>query len=166
MDKLIIDHMLPDDWKQVLEIYLEGMATGNATFQKEVPSWEEWNCGHLLPCRIVARSAEGIVGWAALSPVSSQAFYAGVAEVSIYINQGSKGKGVGSFLLASLVKASEQKGFWTLQSKVFPENTASLGLHNKFGFRQVGRLERIGQMNGVWRDVLLLERRSTKVGND
>lgn len=163
---ILIDKMLPEDWELVREIYQEGIATGNATFQKEAPSWEEWNSNHILECRIVARSGGKILGWAALSPVSNRSVYAGVAEVSIYVSQIGRGKSIGSKLLKSLIETSEQNGFWTLQSVVFPENTSSLKLHNKYGFREAGRREHIGKMNGIWRDVILLEKRSKKVGID
>lgn len=162
--KIHIDKMLSIDWDQVKEIYLEGIATGNATFQKEAPSWEEWDNGHILDCRIVARSNGKVLGWAALSPVSSRCVYSGVAEVSVYVSQNNEGKGIGSLLLKSLIEISEQKGFWTLQSGIFPENVSSLKLHYKSGFREVGRRERIGKMDGVWRDTILLERRSNEVG--
>jgi L-amino acid N-acyltransferase YncA len=163
---ILIDKMQPEDWKQVREIYIEGISTGNATFQKEAPSWEEWNNNHLLECRIVARSGDKVLGWTALSPVSSRCVYAGVAEVSIYVCQNSQGKGIGNKLLKSLTEKSEQSGFWTLQSGIFPENISSLKLHHTFGFRKVGRRERIGKMEGIWRDVILLERRSNEVGID
>ncbi|MGJ7921674.1 N-acetyltransferase family protein [Neobacillus sp. LXY-4] len=159
-----IDNMLQEDWEQVRNIYQEGIATGNATFQKEAPSWEDWNNSHLSECRLVARSEGKVLGWAALSPVSSRCVYAGVAEVSIYVSQSWNGKGIGSKLLESLIQISEKSGYWTLQSGIFPENVSSLKLHLKYGFREVGRRERIGKMDGVWRDTILLERRSKVVG--
>lgn len=159
-----IDKMLQEDWKQVREIYLEGIATGNATFQKEAPSWDDWNKGHILECRLVARLDGEVLGWAAISSVSSRCVYAGVAEVSIYVSQRSRGNGIGSKLLSSLIDESEQNGYWMLQSGIFPENASSLKLHKKYGFREVGRRERIGKLDGVWRDTILLERRSEKVG--
>lgn len=163
MENLIkIDEMLPEDWVQVQEIYLDGIATGNATFQKAAPSWEEWDNSYIKECRIVARLDDRILGWAALSPVSSRCVYAGVAEVSIYVSQ--RNKGIGSKLLKSLIELSEQNGYWTLQSGVFPENVPSLKLHSKYGFREVGRREHIGKMDDVWRDTILLERRSNVVG--
>lgn len=165
-NSILMDKMLKEDWEQVLEIYQEGISTGNATFQKEPPTWKTWDSGHILECRIVARLDGKILGWAALSPVSSRCVYAGVAEVSIYVRHGSKGKGIGSLLLKSLIEISEQNGFWTLQSGIFPENVSSLKLHIKYGFREVGRRERIGQLDGVWRDTILLERRSRVVGMD
>lgn len=159
-----IEKMSADDWEEVRAIYLEGIATGHATFQKEAPSWKEWDSGHNAACRIVARSEEGVVGWAALSPVSSRSVYAGVGEVSVYVSPKHNGKGIGSLLLKSLIEISEQNDFWTLQSSIFPENAGSLGLHKKHGFREVGRRERIGKMDGVWRDTIWLERRSRIVG--
>ena len=165
MENLIfIDKMLREDWEQVRKIYLEGIATGNATFQKEVPSWKAWDNDHIKECRIVGRLDGKVLGWDGLSPVSSRCVYAGVAEVSIYVNQNSNGKGIGSKLLKSLIELSEQNGYWTLQSGIFPENVPSLKLHSKYGFREVGRPERIGKMDGVWRDTILLERRSNEVG--
>lgn len=165
-NSILIDKMHEKDWEQVREIYQEGISTGNATFQKELPTWETWDSGHILECRIVARLDGKILGWAALSPVSSRCVYAGVAEVSIYVRQDSNGKGIGSLLLKSLIEISEQNGFWTLQSGIFPENVFSLNLHRKYGFREVGKRERIGQLDGVWRDTILLERRSRVVGMD
>ncbi|MEH7305110.1 GNAT family N-acetyltransferase [Neobacillus drentensis] len=165
-NSILIDNMLEEDWDQVREIYQEGISTGNATFQKESPTWEAWDIGHILECRIVARLDDKVLGWAALSPVSSRCVYAGVAEVSIYVGQSSQGKGIGSKLLNSLIEKSEQNGYWTLQSGIFPENVTSLKLHSRYGFREVGRRERIGQLDGVWRDTILLERRSSAVGID
>lgn len=156
--------MLPEDWEQVREVYLEGIATGNATFQKEAPAWKDWDNNHMLECRIVARLEGKVLGWAALSPVSSRCVYAGVAEVSVYVSHISKGKGIGCLLLESLIEKSEENGLWTLQSGIFPENVSSLKIHYKNDFREVGRRERIGKMDGVWRDTILLERRSKNVG--
>lgn len=164
MKREYIDVMGPDDWNQVAEIYYEGITTGNATFQKEIPSFVEWDAGHIEIGRIVARSESSILGWAALSPVSSRCAYKGVAEVSVYVSTQHVGKGIGSLLLHSLVKESEKHGYWTLQAGIFPENMASIRLHEKHGFRIVGRRERIGKMDGVWRDTVLLERRSKTVG--
>lgn len=167
MDRsLIVDKMQADDWEQVKSIYIEGIETGNATFQQIAPSWEEWDESHLSVCRLVVRSNGQVLGWAALSPVSSRCVYAGVAEVSIYVGQDQQGKGIGSSLMENLIKSSEQNGIWTLQAGIFPENKSSNGLHKKWGFKEVGRREKIGKMNGIWRDVLLLERRSDIVGVD
>jgi phosphinothricin acetyltransferase len=159
-----IDAMQPADWSPVRAIYLEGIATGQATFEQDAPDWEAWDRKHLSVCRLVARRGEEVIGWAALTPYSARAVYAGVAEVSVYIAAAHRGKGVGQRLLEALVIVSEAAGIWTLQAGVFPENSASVHLHERCGFRIVGRRERIGKMHGSWRDVLLLERRSAKVG--
>ena len=152
-------------WPAVETIYTEGLATGNASFATVAPTWTEWDASHLRACRLVACHADGpVLGWAALSPVSSRCVYGGVAEVSVYVAAAARGQGVGRALLAALVVAAEQHGLWTLQAGLFPENTASLHLHEAAGFRLVGRRERIGQLRGKWRDTLLLERRSAVVG--
>jgi len=160
----LIDEMRAEDWEQVRAIYLEGIATGVATFETDAPVWEKWDAGHLRQPRLVARDGDRILGWAALSPVSDRCVYGGVAEVSVYIWEGGRGRGVGRALLSALVEASERNGIWTLQAGVFPENEASIRLHLRCGFREVGRRERIGKLNGAWRDTLLLERRSQNVG--
>ena len=152
------------DWPAVRAIYEEGIATGNATFETVAPEWAAWNAARLPCCRLVARRGRRVAGWAALSPVSSRAVYSGVAEVSVYVAAAARGQGVGRLLLEGLVAASEEAGFWTLQAGIFPENAASLALHRACGFRVVGRRERLAQLHGVWRDALLLERRSGKVG--
>ena len=160
--------MPPDVWPAVREIYLEGIATGNATFETELPEWEKWDSAHRKDCRLVAREtgqASIILGWAALSPVSARRVYAGVAEVSIYIAAAARGRGIGKALLHPLVEESERIGLWTLQAGIFPENTASIKLHKSYGFREVGIRHRIGQLGDTWRDVLLLERRSANVGS-
>ena len=156
-------------WPEVRTIYEQGIATGNATFQTEAPTWEEWDRSHLPHSRLVAVDAGygrtgQVLGWAALSPVSSRCVYGGVAEVSVYVAGAARGRGVGRQLLAALVADSEAHGIWTLQAGVFPENTTSVSIHAGEGFREVGRRERIGQLHGVWRDTLLLERRSPVVG--
>jgi phosphinothricin acetyltransferase len=160
----LIEKLLPNDWAVVQSIYQEGLATGNATFETDAPEWEDWNKSHLHDCRLVAKRKGQIVGWAALSPVSSRCVYGGVAEVSIYIAASARGLGIGKALLQALIEESEQAGIWTLQAGIFPENVGSITLHKACGFREVGRRERIGQMNGVWRDVVLMERRSKVVG--
>ena len=152
------------DCSAVSRIYKEGIATGMATFEKEVPSWEDWDANHLKSCRIIARNEEEVVGWAALSPVSSRCVYGGVAEVSIYVAATARGKGVGKILMNRLIYESESEGFWTLQAGIFPENKNSIRLHEKSGFRIIGYRERIGQLDGVWKDNVLLERRSSKIG--
>ena|SRR5258708_4079 len=153
------------DYPAVKEIYASGIASGNATFQTEVPPWDEWNRNHLQHSRLLAMDENDIVmGWCALTPVSGRCVYAGVAEVSIYIHPNYQGKGVGKKLLEELVHESEAHNLWTLQAGIFPENTASLKLHEKAGFRKVGYREKIGEMKQVWRDTVLLERRSKTVG--
>jgi L-amino acid N-acyltransferase YncA len=160
-----IESMVPQDWPAVRAIYLEGIATGNATFEQTPPEWEHWDAGHLRAARIVARLDGGdVVGWAALSGVSSRCVYAGVAEVSIYVADRARGRGVGQKLMTRLIADSEAEGIWTLQAGIFPENIASIALHQRAGFRIVGRRERLGQMNGHWRDVVLMERRSPVAG--
>ncbi len=151
------------DWPAVRAIYLEGIATGNATFENSAPEWERWDGGHLKRCRLVARGGGDVVGWAALSPISSRAVYAGVAEVSVYVSAEARGMGIGMALLSRLIEESEAEGIWTLQAGIFPENRASVELHQKAGFRIVGTRERIGRMDGRWRDVLLMERRSAAI---
>jgi L-amino acid N-acyltransferase YncA len=151
--------MTPEDWPAVRAIYLEGIATGDATFERSAPKWDVWDGAHLPSCRLVAREADAVVGWAALSQVSSRAVYAGVAEVSVYVAARVRGRGVGRLLLNALIAESERNGIWTLQCSIFPENLASLDLHRKAGFRVVGTRQRIGCMDGRWRDTVLLERR-------
>lgn len=151
-------------WEQVRAIYLEGIATGLATFETEAPTWERWNAGHLACCRLIAHEGEEIKGWAALSPVSSRHVYAGVAEVSVYVGQANRGIGLGRALLDALVNASEREGIWMLQAGIFAENGASVALHRQCGFREVGRRERIARLHGRWRDTILMERRSASVG--
>ena len=161
---LRIEPMRPEDWDRVRGIYLEGIATGQATFETTAPAWEAWDAAHMRAARLVAREGEATLGWAALSPVSSRCVYAGVAEVSVYVAAAARGLGVGRALLAALIAAAERDGLWTLQAGIFPENEASLAVHRRCGFREVGRRERLGKLNGAWRDVLLLERRSPTVG--
>jgi L-amino acid N-acyltransferase YncA len=160
----LVDPLSHTDWPRVREIYLEGIATGQATFETEPPSWENWDATHLPACRLAARSADLLVGWAALSPVSRRSCYAGVAEVSVYVAAAQRGQGVGKGLLQALIAASEALGIWTLQGATFAENAASLRLQTSCGFRMVGRRERIGQLHGVWRSTILTERRSSAVG--
>jgi L-amino acid N-acyltransferase YncA len=160
-----IEEMTAADWPCVRAIYAEGIATGMGTFETAVPSWEEWDAARLPHSRLAARE-QAIVGWAALSPVSKRACYAGVAEVGIYVTALARGKGVGRALLEALIASAEQHGIWTLQGATIAENTASLALQAKCGFRVIGRRERIGKLGGIWRDTVLTERRSTKVGMD
>lgn len=163
---LTIEPLTAQDWSAVSAIYAEGIATGNATFETTVPTWESWDTGHRADSRLVARRDGQIVGWAALSPVSGRCVYGGVAEVSVYIAAAARGGGIGTALLQRLITESEAAGMWTLQAGILRENSASLALHEKCGFRQVGYREKLGQLNNVWRDVMLLERRSQLVGVD
>jgi phosphinothricin acetyltransferase len=167
--------MPPQLWPAVREIYRQGIATGNATFETELPDWEKWDSAHLKRCRLVASEpAEEealvgikdfrILGWAALSPVSTRRVYSGVAEVSVYVDENTRGNGVGKSLLQALIEESELHSIWTLQAGIFPENVASIALHRSCGFRKVGVRHRIGKFGERWRDVLLLERRSSRVG--
>jgi phosphinothricin acetyltransferase len=163
----LIEQMRPEHWPRVRAIYLEGVATGQATFETEAPEWARWDSSHLPFARLVALDAGGRVkGWAALAPVSGRKAYAGVAEVSVYVGEGFRGEGVGRALLEALVRESEAGGVWTLQASIFPENAASVALHLACGFREAGRRERIARLRGVWRDTVLLERRSRVVGID
>jgi phosphinothricin acetyltransferase len=159
-----IEKMTVDDWNAVCAIYEDGIATGNATFEQSAPAWEKWDAGHLATCRLVARAGNEVLGWAALSPVSGRCVYAGVAEVSVYVAARARNQKLGSRLLAALVAASENAGIWTLQAGIFPENVPSIELHKRCGFRVIGTRERLGCMNGRWRDVVLMERRSAIVG--
>ena len=160
-----IQRLQAADYPEVKRIYLEGIATGNATFETEAPSWEKWNNGHLQHSRFVAVEGDEVLGWGALSPVSARRVYSGVAEVSVYVAENHRGKGVGKRLLLELITSSELNEIWMLTAGIFPENETSVKLHQQCGFRLVGRRERIGKMKGVWRDTVLLERRSEVVGN-
>ena len=165
MDEMTIRAMLPDDWSAVMRIYQQGMDTNRATFQTECPSWQDWNAAHLERCRLVILLGGVVVGWAALSRVSSRSVYAGVAELSIYIDETARGKGAGKALMNTLITDSEAAGFWTLQSGILEDNAASIALHTSSGFRMVGYRERIAQDRfGVWRNTVLMERRSGSVG--
>lgn len=154
------------DWPAVRAIYLQGIATGQATFQTEAPSWEDWDRSHLRHSRFLASVDGSVAGWAALSPVSSRCVYAGVAEVSVYVHEDYRGKGVGDLLMDTLIESSEAQGLWTLQSGIFPENEASIRLHEKHGFRKLGYREKVGKHENTWRDTILMERRSKTVGID
>jgi phosphinothricin acetyltransferase len=156
--------MVASDWDDVARIYADGIASGLATFETQVPAWEEWDRAHLPGHRLLARDDGTAVGWAALAPVSGRCVYAGVAEVSVYVAAAARGRGIGTALLAALAESSEAGGLWTLEAGILPENEASVRMHERCGFRVVGRRERLGRMRGVWRDVLLLERRSAVVG--
>ncbi|MDT8718493.1 N-acetyltransferase family protein [Clostridium sp. 19966] len=160
-----IREMKEEDWEAVSKIYLEGIDTQRATFQTEIPSFDEWDKGHMKICRLVAYSENRILGWAALSPTSSRCVYRGVAEVSIYIGKEYRNLGVGTMLLEHLIKLSEENEIWTLQSGIIRENDGSIALHKKCGFREIGIREKVGKMsNGIWHDVVLMERRSKVVG--
>ncbi|MGN7986441.1 N-acetyltransferase family protein [Pedobacter sp. KLB.chiD] len=161
-----IIELLPLHWEEVRIIYLQGIATKQATFQTDAPAWEEWDKGHLAGLRYVAIIDGNVAGWAALTPVSGRCVYAGVTEVSVYIQEGYRSKGIGRALLQKLVTESEASNIWTLQSGIFPENTASIALHEKLGFRKIGYREKIGKMDGVWRDTVLMERRSKITGKE
>ena len=169
--RYIIDIMKREDWEQVRSIYQEGISTGNSTFETDAPDWEKWDLNHLSLHRLVAREENGILAWAALSPASARAVYSGVAEVSLYVAREHRGKGIGSTLLKAVIHSTEKAGLWTLQGGIFPENTASLRLVNKLGFRVIGKREKIGKMTygpfaGIWRDVMFVERRSVVSGID
>ncbi len=167
--KYMIDRMRPEDWEEVRSIYLEGIRTGHATFEADAPDWDAWDSAHLPGHRLVIRESDRILAWAALTPVSGRCVYAGVAELSLYVAAGQRGKGIGSALLKALIDLTEKGGIWTLQAGIFPENAASLALVKKHGFREVGKRERLGKMNhgplaGTWRNVILVERRSYAAG--
>ena len=166
MSETIIKALGPEHWSEVAAIYREGIVTGEATFETDVPSFEQWDQAHLSVARLIAHREDTILGWAALSPVSRRRVYAGVAEVSVYVSAAARNSGVGRKLLNALIEQSEQNGIWTLQAGIFPENLASIALHQRCGFREVGRRERIGRMGGIWRDTVLMERRSNRVGID
>lgn len=161
---VVLRAMTTDDWPAVERIHAEGIATRNATFESEPPTWAEFDAAHTVDHRLVAEVDGRVVGWAACSRASSRCVYAGVLEISLYVAADARGHGVGTMLMAALVDRTEAAGIWTLQAGVFPENAGSLALHRRFGFREVGRRERIGQMDGVWRDVILMERRSGAIG--
>ena len=160
MEDFHIDAMTPADWPVVRAIYLEGIATGNATFEKSAPDWAAWDAAHLPHSRLIGRIGDEIAGWAALAPVSGRCVYGGVAEVSVYVAERMRGRKIGRQLLAALVEESERQGLWTLQAGIFPENIASVEAHKRCGFRVVGVREKLGRMDGIWRDVMLMERRS------
>jgi L-amino acid N-acyltransferase YncA len=156
--------MTPDDWPEVRRIYAEGLATGTASFETEVPEWAEWNAGHLAACRLVAERDGAVLGWAALMPVSARACFAGVTEVSLYVGAAARGSGAGRALLTALILASEAAGIWTLWSSIHTDNAASVALHERCGFRMIGRRERIALRGGVWTDTFNMERRSAVAG--
>lgn len=151
--------MQPSDWPAVRDIYEQGIATRLATFETAAPSWEDWDARHLTDLRLVAEDDGEVLGWAALSPTSARACYAGVAEESVYVAEIARGRGIGSALLTELLDRADEAGFWTIQTSIFPENAASIALHKRCGFREVGTRERIARLDGAWRDTVLLERR-------
>jgi L-amino acid N-acyltransferase YncA len=163
-----IEALTAADWPEVRAIYLEGIKTGIATFERSAPAWEDWDANHLGSCRLVARAREAnsVMGWAALAPVSRRHVYRGVTEVSVYVSEKARGRGLGRALLRALIEASEECGIWTLQAGIMSENEASLKLHRRCGFREVGKRERIGKLGDTWHDVVLMERRSKRVGID
>jgi phosphinothricin acetyltransferase len=158
-----VEALTAADWAAVSAIYAEGIETRNATFETQVPTWDEWDAAHLVEGRLVARRDDEVIGWAALSPVSGRCCYRGVVENSVYVARGAQSQGIGRALLNELVRLAEEAGFWTIQTGVFPENPASLQLHLSCGFRVVGVRERLGRLDGVWRDVVFLERRSKEI---
>jgi L-amino acid N-acyltransferase YncA len=157
---IVIEPMRPDDWPAVRQIYEQGVATGNATFDTRAPDWEEWDAGHLEACRLVARDAAGeVAAWAALSPVQRKSAYRGVAEGSLYVREDARSAGVGRALTEAMIAAADEAGIWTVELWIFPENETSIALCKSLGFRVVGSRERIGQREGRWRDVVVMERR-------
>ena len=166
MSEIIMRPMLATDWNSVANIYKEGIETGVATFETNVPSFDVWNKAHMTTCRFVAEKNDEILGWVALSPVSSRCVYGGVAEISVYISATSRGKGLGKLLLEHVIDTSEKEGIWTLQSGVFPTNHGSIKIHKSTGFRMIGTRERVGKLHGKWIDNILFERRSKVVGVD
>ncbi len=163
MTDLVIESMRPDDWPAVRAIYLDGIATGLATFETEAPSWEQWDQGHLAVCRLVARLSGQVAGWVSVSPVSVRRVYSGVVDESIYVGSAYRGQGVGRALLEALAEESERHGIWSLQAGIILDNAPSIGLHLTCGFRPIGYQEKKGHWNSVWHDVLLMERRSRVV---
>lgn len=162
--EIVIRTMSPSDWESVSSIYKQGIDTGFATFETNVPTYESWDSAHMKSCRLVATENKIVIGWAALSPVSSRCVYGGIGEISVYIASTSRGKGVGKRLMKALILESESEGLWTIQSGIFPDNKGSIELHKKMGFRFIGKRERVGRLHGEWKDNLLFERRSSVVG--
>ena len=156
---MLVRPLDPDDYPAVADVFAEGIATGRATFETRVPTWEEWDAGHLPEHRFVAELDGEVAGWAAVVPYSRRAVYRGVGEESVYVAERARGRGVGRALLEAVIESARTGGLWTLQAGVFPDNLASLELHRRLGFREVGVRERIGRLDGVWRDVVLLELR-------
>jgi phosphinothricin acetyltransferase len=162
---ITVENLKEEHSKEVLEIYQDGIRTGDASFETTAPTWKEWDQTHLPECRLVAVGSRGdVLGWAALSPVSGRCVYAGVTEASVYVKEAVRGLGVGRALLEALVEESEVAGIWTLEAGTFPENKFSIALLKSCGFRQIGYRERLGKLEGIWRDVILFERRSKVAG--
>jgi len=161
---ITIRPFVKSDFPSVKDIYQQGIDSGDATFQEQAKDYDDWNESLLPNCRLVAENNRQIIGWAALSSASNRCVYSGIAEVSVYVSSNSQGLGVGNSLLESLIKASEEQGIWTLQAGIFPENKASIHIHSKNGFKVLGIREKLGQMNGIWRDIVFMERRSKVVG--
>ncbi|WDE13789.1 GNAT family N-acetyltransferase [Thalassomonas haliotis] len=161
-----VRQFIPNDFPVVQEIYQQGINSGNATFETQVKSWQQWHQAMLKPCRLIAEKEGEILGWAALSPISARPVYGGVAEVSVYTAASARGQGIGKQLMSQLITSSEEHNIWTLQAAIFPENKASIILHQKHGFNTLGVRKQLGKLKGVWRDVVLMERRSTQVGID
>jgi phosphinothricin acetyltransferase len=161
---ITIRPFVKSDFPSVKDIYQQGIDSGEATFQEQAKDYDVWNEPLLPSCRLVSESNRQIIGWAALSSTSNQCVYSGIAEVSVYVSSNSQGLGVGNSLLEALIKASEEEGIWTLQAGIFPENKASIHIHSKNGFKVLGIREKLGQMNGIWRDIVFMERRSKVVG--
>ena len=160
---ITIVELRPEHWPGVVRVFEEGIATGNATFETEAPTWDAWDSSHLPEYRLVALRGREVVGWAAVSPVSDRCCYGGVVESSVYVAEAARGQGVGRRLLEELIASTEAAGIWTIEAGMFPENEGSIRLHERVGFEVVGRRKRLGKLGGVWRDVLLLERRSPSV---
>ena len=161
---ITIRPFVKSDFPSVKDIYQQGIDSGDATFQEQAKDYDDWNESVLSNCRLVAENNRQIIGWAALSSASNRCVYSGIAEVSVYVSSNSQGSGVGNSLLDALIKASEEEGIWTLQAGIFPENKVSIHIHSKHGFKMLGIREKLGQMNGIWRDIVFMERRSKVVG--
>ncbi|PIB36984.1 phosphinothricin acetyltransferase [Reichenbachiella sp. 5M10] len=159
-----IELITESNYPQVAQIYQEGIDTGIATFEQEAPNWDRWDAAHLSWSGIVLSDAGEMLGWAALTPVSDRCVYSGVAEVSVYVSTSARGRGVGTLLLRELITRSEHHGIWTLQAGIMRANLASIQLHERCGFRRIGYREKIGQLDGVWHDNIILERRSKTIG--
>lgn len=163
IEEITIAELRREHWPEVARVYEDGIATGNATFETEVPAWERWDSSYLPEHRFVALRDGTVVGWAAVSPVSDRCVYGGVVESSVYVAEAARSQGVGRRLLEELIASTEAAGIWTIEAGMFPENEGSVRLHEHVGFEVVGRRKRLGKLDGVWRDVLLLERRSPSV---